>query len=64
MTKPMRQHNAKVEADTKDLGQQLILLRETNKSLTDRVRALREEKAKMQLSASTLANWFIELLQA
>ena len=48
VTKPMRQHNAKVEADTKDLGQQLILLRETNKSLTDRVRALREEKAKMQ----------------
>ena len=44
----MRQHNAKVEADTRDLGQQLIALRETNKSLTDRVRALREEKAKMQ----------------
>ena len=48
VTKPMRQHNAKVEADTRDLGQQLIALRETNKSLTDRVRALREEKAKMQ----------------
>ena len=39
VTKPMRQHNAKVEADTKDLGQQLILLRETNKSLTERSRS-------------------------
>ncbi|QDZ24864.1 kinesin [Chloropicon primus] len=46
--KPMRQHNAKVESDTKDLGQELIALREMNKNLTDRVRTLREEKAKMQ----------------
>lgn len=50
VTKPMRQHNARVDSDssTKDLGQQLISLRETNKSLTDRVRQLREDKAKLQ----------------
>ena len=50
VTKPMCQHNARVDSDssTKDLGQQLISLRETNKSLTDRVRQLREDKAKLQ----------------
>ena len=60
-TKPMRQHNAKVENDTRDLGQQLICLRETNKSLTDRVRALREEKAKMQKEMAKKEEQFREM---